>query len=83
MKLRLTMVPILALLCCAALIHAQPANKEHWVATWATAQPLAVSAGRGGGRGGPTSAPGPIAQTQQGAPAQPGADWLLTMGDGY
>ncbi|MGA3096869.1 MAG: SGNH/GDSL hydrolase family protein [Bryobacteraceae bacterium] len=41
MKLRLTTVLILAQLCGAAFIHAQPANKEHWVATWTTAQLLA------------------------------------------
>jgi lysophospholipase L1-like esterase len=35
------MVLVLAQLCCAAFIHAQPANKEHWVATWTTAQLLA------------------------------------------
>jgi hypothetical protein len=40
-KLRLTTVLILAQLCGAAFIHAQPANKEHWVATWTTAQLLA------------------------------------------
>ena len=41
MKLRLTTVLILAQLCGAAFIYAQPANKEHWVATWTTAQLLA------------------------------------------
>ena len=41
MKLRLTTVLILAQLCGAAFIHAQPAGKEHWVATWTTAQLLA------------------------------------------
>jgi lysophospholipase L1-like esterase len=40
-KLRLTTVLILAQLCGAVFIHAQPANKEHWVATWTTAQLLA------------------------------------------
>ena len=40
MKLRLTMVLILAQFC-AAFLLGQPANKEHWVATWTTAQLLA------------------------------------------
>ena len=41
MKLRLTMVLILAQFCGAAFLNGQPANKEHWVATWTTAQLLA------------------------------------------
>jgi lysophospholipase L1-like esterase len=40
-KFRLTTVLILAQFCGAALLYAQPANKEHWVATWTTAQLLA------------------------------------------
>jgi lysophospholipase L1-like esterase len=35
------MVLILAQFCGVVLLHAQPANKEHWVATWTTAQLLA------------------------------------------
>jgi len=35
------MVLILAQLCCAVFLHAQPPSKERWVATWTTAQLLA------------------------------------------
>ena len=61
MKLRLATVLILAQLCGAVFIHAQPATKEHWVATWTTAQLLARD------QPAPTAAPAPA------APARPQA----------
>jgi lysophospholipase L1-like esterase len=55
MNRRFVLLPVLALLSCAAAIQAQTAGQEHWVTTWATAQLLV--------RTPPAPAPQPAAAT--------------------
>jgi len=69
MKLRITLLTIAGLLS-TAVAQVKTPSANHWVSTWATAQPLASTTTLGGGRG-PGSAAGRGPQSQQMQPPLP------------